>query len=275
MKRRPWSIVVLAILYFIAPILNAYLSARLMRLNFSEYLELVFAQNSPGELFVIFGLLPLAAIAIFLMKKWSYFVFLLAMALVVYFNFREWQQHPDKINFGLLIFLVVFNIGLVSYFLIPAVKVVYFNPRVRWWESKPRYLTHINGEMEAQTGRTSCVILNLSEGGALVQYNFELPKDTEIDLSFSIFGEKFRIAARVQHSGPQGYGLKFNHGFHSRNQFRILMKKFRQAGYPERTEMVPWYQSFKAWLVKLFKTGRGLTPDLEEVPENILGSKGK
>jgi hypothetical protein len=97
------------------------------------------------------------------------------------------------------------------------VRVPWFLPRIRWWESNPRYRLAVpvslrrNGTDAALEGE----ILDLSMGGCFVRIRQELTQDEAVSLRFTVFGQAFdfqgtvvwRTQSTVTH--PKGVGIKF------------------------------------------------------------------
>jgi hypothetical protein len=169
MKTRPWPIVILALTHIFAPIVNMSYSAYLQKMDLIAYLQNIFHANGAWKSALVYSSMPVAGVCIFLMKKWSYPLFLSILAFMFYSNYETWREYPDVFNLPNLLFAYALNLGIVTYFLLPAVREVYFNPRLRWWEAKPRYSVNLASEVECSTGPRKSVVTNISEGGAFVK----------------------------------------------------------------------------------------------------------
>jgi hypothetical protein len=260
--------VVLAFLYLIAPLLNILFSAYLMKRTVSEYLLYTLPTNTWWDNFAMFGILPIAGIAIFAVRKWSYFVFVLTMIFVVILNYLQWQEFPDRINFPLFVGMVIVNVLLVSYFLLPAVKLAYFDRRVRWWEQKPRYVVDWTGELLIGANRHPCQILNFSEGGLLAKIESEHPVGTSVDIVFESSEKTYRAKGVILHTTPVGTGIKFEHTPDSKKLLKDLAKTLKAEGYPLRIENEHWTVSLLNWLRGL-PSGEGFTPDTSSLPDEL------
>jgi len=81
-----------------------------------------------------------------------------------------------------------------EYFLLPAVRAAYFNAKLRWWETKPRYLVNIPasfGRKGASSARGTMV--NLSEGGAFLKTARKYKKSQKIHVQFYLLGRDYEV----------------------------------------------------------------------------------
>lgn len=225
-------------------------------------------QRPALEVFEAMLLMPIAGIAIFQMKRWSYGVFFLATSWSILSNFRHWHYAQQSVPMPALIGIYLLQIALVTYFLLPGVRVTYFNPRVRWWESKPRFRLALPASMAFKTQTIQGDILNVSEGGCFVKPKSPLLIGDELKLGFEILSQQFEIAGRIVHSreiapGEMCYGIQFDHTTESASRFRGLTLALRALGFQDRVSSKTWHAELKEWAVTLAKTGKGLVPDVK------------
>lgn len=150
------------------------------------------------------------------MRRWAWHVFLFSHILVLYGNAvlaADYGESHHKI-FGF--FFSVLVLAFLTVRLGREIRVPYFLPRIRWWETNPRYrlsvpVTIHRHQGEALTGE----ILDLSMGGCFIKFRTELNSDEAIRLEFTVFGQEFRPTGTVvwhTHSTvthPKGVGIKF------------------------------------------------------------------
>lgn len=282
MKTKPWPIVILALIQLMAPLSNVLFSAWLHQISVARYLSLFFETRSALELTEFFGIYAVTAFAIFSVRSWSYPVFLAIMGWTFYRNYQSWQAHPDIFTVPMMLTVHAVNLGLVSYFLLPAVRAAYFNPKLRWWESKPRYRIDLLGQLVPHQGILSgseCHILDISEGGVLIKSNAKLTVGDNLQLKFSFFSLHFALPAKIVHQGGsqfQGYGLQFVAlSREQKRQIRNLTRAFALIGLQERSERVMWHEDFAHWVGNLFRTGRGWVPQLPQRGVQGVGSGTK
>jgi len=69
---------------------------------------------------------------------------------------------------ALIVHLGIYALSL-SYFINPRIRHLYFDPKMRWWKTKPRYETHM-ALMTSHDKRWDYPILrNISEGGCFIE----------------------------------------------------------------------------------------------------------
>lgn len=170
MNRRPWPVIVLAILQLFAPIVGLLITAALEGVEPLRFTKSFIYAKSWWELSIIFALLPIAGISIYLMKKWSYPVFLVVMIWTIYQNTKIWfSYYQQTMSIWIFVGIMFLNILAVTYYLLPAVRSIYFNNRIRWWESKPRFKVEIPGVIDYKNLTHPCLIRDISIGGAFIE----------------------------------------------------------------------------------------------------------
>ena len=254
MHRRPWSLVFLALFNLIVPIVHltlVYLKMREKEMSAGALLQLFTSFENMGWLLHLTIPSLVAAGAIYAMKKWSYPIFMLSMAWIVGFNISNFDEFASWAVFEFLL-VNVLNIGLVSFFLIPAVREVYFNPRLRWWESATRYKIQIPITVEGYRG----MITDISKGGLFLTFESGtqeqvLTPDSIIHFSMNrpdlVIDDKARVAYKIP--GKEGYGLEFKFQKRlSQESLKHLLSRLKQQDVPTRGPQTTWQEDLKQWL---------------------------
>lgn len=265
MKHKPWPLVVLAIAHFVAPIFNIIGSSYMMGLPVMKYLALFIENRGASGLLSLLGMMPLAGYAIYAIKPWSYPLFLSIVGWEFYSNYKSYKEFTAYFNMPMFIFSYTLSIGLVSYFLVPAVRRYYFNRRLRWWESRPRYATNINATVELEGNTIDCTIKDLSRGGAFIEIKSQMIQNTEVKLEFNRDKHHFILTSRVVHrlhyedDTVAGYGLEFELDRRTKRELKRLLKSFPKDMIKPRNAKLTW-SGFKKWAKTLIKEGKGLFP---------------
>src|SRR5262249_5789447 len=135
-----------------------------------------------------FFLLPVVAgVAVYAMKAWSYPVFLSISGWTIYSNVKFLQSFSGSYALPVVATFFVLDFTFVSYFLLlPTVRKIYFDSRLRWWEQKPRYLVEVSGSIHRQgsSNAKSFFTLDLSEGGVLVKTKEQFTMHEPLELTF-------------------------------------------------------------------------------------------
>ncbi len=266
MRTRPWALVVLAVIQLLTPVVNLLFNAWIYRVP----VRLVFRWSwDNGWLTLMeFWVIPvLAAFAILRMRRWSYALFVVAMLWMLGRHIFLWSQSQGTVSTSAMIYVTVLQLALVTYFLLPAVRTPFFDPRVRWWETKPRFelLLPVLLRRDPTTAWIKATILNLSEGGCFIECSEKLESGDSLDVEIDVFSQKFEARGKVVHarevSGEKRcYGIQFAHQAESLERFQGLVSGLEAMGFRDRTRPASFWESFRDWLKTLLTSGKGLTP---------------
>ena len=262
MYRKPWPIIILATIYFLAPFANIFGGALWSDAPFLNYLEALVLY--PENRFKLINLtIPalVAGYAILKVKKWSYPVFLLMVMWVTVCSIYSFTQLPNASELILMLFLpVVFNVILTSFILLPSVRASYYDPRLRWWETKPRYQIETEVVTDQIDSSLQPTIKNVALGGLFIEAEegFELD-ETPMKLRFIILDIEVTIQGRVVYQRPikdrvVGMGIQFV--AMCKEQTRMinqLVTTLKRADCPVTNPVPIWTEDLQQWLVSLWK----------------------
>jgi len=265
MKTRPWPIVILALIHIFGPIGNIFLNSILQNLSPVIYLVNLFHTESVWGLIDFFALLPLAGLAIYSCKKWSYPIFLTIALWTVYSNVSFWSDSAHAFPGVILAISVILDVLFVSYFLIPAVRTTYFDARVRWWEQKPRYIVDIPTSLtQSDQPSQTALIRDIAEGGVFLESKATLDPKIPVHLSFSVSEQLAEvIGTLVYHRSGEhsGYGIKFNLTPDSSRAIQAITRILEKNNTPTRLT-VNLKADFALWFSRFIKSGKGLIPEV-------------
>ncbi len=202
----------IAILYYAFPV--TYLAYAGLLFNLSP--------DRTSRIFFSFSYWALAATGIAVgygfweMTRWAWSVFLLNSLFVAYANaliaIRYSESNHPFIAFiasvGLLIVLIL-RLG-------KEIRVPYFLPRIRWWETNPRYKLVVPVRVERGDSGFAGEILDLSMGGCFIKTRLDMNQNERILSRFEIFGEALEVGGTVvwrsqsSVTHPKGVGVKFD-----------------------------------------------------------------
>lgn len=272
MIRKPWPIIFVSFIFFLIPLINLVGTYYLLHTpySFSDYCYSLI--ENPVNYLPLFNMIVpsvVAGVAIYCVKKWSYPVFLVSMAWITIQMLTKFQAHLDLSElFFTIIVPMLMNILYVSYILLPKVRAPYYDPRLRWWETKPRYVFSTDLFISNNGETTQGKMTNISEGGLFAVIPEAFEPNTTIDLKFEILEMPIELKAKIVYRKPDGtsHGLQFCEV--SRAQKKMLKKiiaRLAQDKY-EMTRPIPlWHEDLVQWFKTLIKTGKGFVP---EVPQN-------
>lgn len=265
MKARPLPLLLLALFQICSPLATLFFNAWALDVKASYVLTWMF-QGSTLRIFETVFLMPIAGVAIYLMKPWSYAVFLGAMGWSLVSNLMAWHYaHDAKISLPMIILLYGAQIGLAVYFMLPSVRRAYLDPTVRWWEAQKRILYQVPFTGQHAGKPLKGQIMNLSAGGALLSsLNHEFKRGDTLILRFEVAGIAFETPAESVYLSSAGTGVRFTMTPESELRFKRLVKGLELIGVPFRDQEVASLRSRAvSWVLRLLRTGRGLTPEME------------
>lgn len=140
------------------------------------------------------------------------------VALISFWGIRDLQlyyQQSGGTGTALLLHVFIYVVSL-AYFINPRIRKLYFDPRLRWWRTKPRYETHLPLILSAGTFRYH-ILRNISEGGCFIQTDspgnvndvFEIALPLPIPLNLSVIHTKGEVRWVSSQSDKTGMGVQF------------------------------------------------------------------
>ncbi len=114
----------------------------------------------------------------------------------------------------LLLGLVWFiNIAVVMYFLRPALRQVYTDPQIRWWEHSKRYESNFDASFKQSELSGDGQVLNISKTGLLLKTDLQLTDKNNIEITIKLNDDNFiPLSGQVvlHKQIAHGYGVKFD-----------------------------------------------------------------
>jgi hypothetical protein len=250
MQYKPWIIIIIGLCHIIEPVAKILYYSLVLSKNPILLVEQQFYSLRFFHIFNFFLSFPIAGIAILSVKKWSLPVFLTVQILVIGDFLFKVPTFYENDQFGIIISSVIFmliNIILVMYFLGSTLRIAYLDPKIRWWETCPRYLVKISAQ--SQFGAIEIVDLSLS--GAYVTVK-EKPSDN-FELNFTLYEESFQLICQPVHEiklyENPGCGVLFiRHDKSTTQRLKQVMKKVKKAGYSCRPEKISFFKGLYNWL---------------------------
>lgn len=172
--------------------------------------------------------------ALYRMKSYAWHLFILHCLLTVgeqfYVAFTLAENYHVQIPFALVCLVVVISLFLLKL----EFRVPYFNPKIAWWESDPRYKISVPAQMTSSDHFYQGEIMDIGAGGCFLKSKENLRMDQLIHVKFSLFEQNFDCAGKIvwrTDSGvthPKGVGVRFL-GLDKKNQIalRMTVKKLK------------------------------------------------
>ncbi len=267
MRRRPWSLVILAVVHLLAPFGNIAINAILANRSLSDYFAMAMTPAYLEKNWIMFASLFVAAVSIYACKRWSFYVYLLSITVLFVFSYVGFLSKGGAIGFLPLFLVYLVNITVVVYFLVPAVRNIYFDRRMRWWEIKPRYQCDykVTWRFEHNPVEHQGDVGNISENGMFLRSEI-YPKDeqiVEIDLNVDD-AELIPLQGRVvfhRTADKIGFGVEFQHTRESRKTLHHVIQALESEGRRINALEIRPEDTLSYWARTLITTGKGLFPN--------------
>lgn len=255
MYYRPISLLILGILHLLEPFAKFLYYGLVLSDDFNLFLKEL-STTPPLELASALLLFPLAGIAILAVKSWSLPVFLSIEAFVLISNYSFFKGlflNGHYLHLSFLLFFVLLNIFVVSVVLIPAVRIFYTNPRLRWWEAYPRYHVEIEGMIE---NNDKILIHDISKTGMFISTDRELVENDIVGLSFKYgqgqFELKGKYAAQFTKNQIAGYGIQFwSNTVEQHQSINKFIHQLEKSSIPRQPPKRYYCKDFVIWIKKL------------------------
>lgn len=212
MPRRPLAIIVISICYFIAPVailaFNSVASGRPLA-GFRG----LFPTPHPGELLILV-LYPLSAVALLSVKKWGWYLFLGCSAALIAYTTGSYAVSPRYNLFAIVLadiaLMVVAGITFHKHVIAP-----YFNPRLRWWETEPRYRVEAYAQVKVGEALVSGEILDISQSGCFATFILDLTKGKTYTMHLKCLRNTLDVEGKIMRKSAKseqhkGYGIMFS-----------------------------------------------------------------
>ena len=265
MSRKPWPIVILATIQFLIPLADMLMGSKILEISIWNYLQHLYQIKEFPDLVEFFGVAPLAGYAILRVQKWSFPAFLGCMLWGVLAHMENWQEYTPNFNYHILLSYYFLNTVVVSFFLLKQVGQVYHNPRLRWWESKPRYTLNEAAQIKIHSHSRGCTLVNISEGGAFVKTVGELKTGSHVAIHFSCLGKPYLLQGEVRFqlaNIKNCYGVQFVLPWNKRIQMRKFIRALEAMGVERRPPRTSSWKSFTAWVKSLFFDNTSIVPEV-------------
>ncbi len=205
------------------------------------------------------------------MTRWGWNIFLLNSLFVGYTNALIAIRYSES-NHPFVAFLV--SIGLLIALMMrlgKEIRVPYFLPRIRWWETNPRYKLVVPVKVERTESGFEGEILDLSMGGCFIKSRNDLNQNERILSRFELFGAALEIGGTVvwrsqsSVTHPKGVGVKFD--LLEKTQRRVMkaaMLHLKRISNMQSARNKMPSEEFNAKMAKLKEHRLGLTPKSEK-----------
>lgn len=230
-----------ALIYLGFPLLYLFISAVLFDIPLYKYVSILL---SPFYYFLSAWVVA-AGWGIWEMRRWAWYVFTVANLLILYENAVLIVNHGETHHKFVSYMMMVGAIAILFYRVTRELKVPYYLPKIRWWESGSRYQMTVPSSLQRETGeRLEGEIMDISAGGCFIKLAHDLEQDESLELKFNVFGNLIECQGRVvwrTHSTvthPRGVGVKFeNLSKQGKQKLRVATRRLKRVSKMYRNSL--------------------------------------
>ncbi len=255
--------IILALAHLIAPFLNLVWDAHVAYAPLNYYLPLFFQPHNLAKYWIHFFGPMVAGIAILIFRKWSFYLYVAVILATAFVSYQSYLEKQGQLSAWVLVGAYAVNIFVVAYFFLPAVRKVYFDPKLRWWQTQPRFRISVPCEFTVGDRSFSGMVSNFSITGLFVKAE-HFPEDqkiTEVSFQFKDLKGKFKgVVIRHARAHLEGFGVRFQLDGEGKKSAARMAREMKAMGLlmKDRNQNDP--DTFWTWLRDLVTTGKGITP---------------
>lgn len=139
----------------------------------------------PGDLFFSIILPAFLLVGLLRVSKIGWYTLIAFGALWGFKDVYELYLSQGENLVPLLTHVLIYGASL-TYFINPRIRVIYFDPNLRWWRTKTRYETHTPAVARHKQEWDYPIVLNISEGGCFVRTDQLLNINETLDLAIPL-----------------------------------------------------------------------------------------
>ena len=242
MKKRPLSIVIIALFYLFEPVGNLIQAAYINKLPLTG--ENSILHHLIWSDWIILGLFPVVAFGIYMVRKWGWYLFIGFSAVLISYNlYVFFYLNPNYQLHTVLLFILIVT-GITAVFFRKHVYAPYFNPRMRWWEVASRYRIALNTKILTNDTAVDCQLMDLSTTGCFVNYAEDLTVGERVLLLIQCTGVEIHCFGKIVRKSTlpdsSGYGIFFQSmSRDTRQKIKRLIQTLESHGGRDRQGSIP------------------------------------
>lgn len=229
-----------ALLYMAFPIAYVTLAAMVFDIPVASCVRLLL---SPFY-YTVSAVAVIAGYGLWEMYRWGWHLYIASCIFIGYETALVMNQYAETHHKVLAFIVSILGITFVAMRVTGEVRVPYFFPKIRWWESNPRYRLAVPVDILRKVSEENVFgeILDVSMTGCFIKLRGDLKTDEPVQLRFQVFRLPvevegvivWRSKSTVTH--PKGVGVKFS-GLERPNKrsLRLITKRLKQIANFYRT----------------------------------------
>ncbi len=260
MNRRPWPIVLIAFLQLFSPIIYIAIAAFVYHLSFGATFNEIWALSPELRKFEIFVLPVVLGILIFLTRKPGFYVVILGTIYLIVRGIMEFIASNQTDPVLPLVLTNLICLIAIATLLRSKTRSVYFNPRLRWWETSPRFVVNLTASVTRTGGSPMKALLkDVATGGAgLETLDTGYLKNEIVSLEFQYEGDSYHLKSQIVWEKDTGAGKQFlglqwadDNTTNDWSKLRRLLRNLKKKRTQTTRAMGNRFSDIKEWFSKL------------------------
>lgn len=187
------------------------------------------------HVWTLMALVSLSGLCLLFVRRWSWILSLVSLGIVLVYSLFLLPSIASKASIAIVSLLMLITIGAMGVILFSPFRLPYINPRLRWWETGPRYRVDIQVKVDDLSDEG--VLVDISRTGCLVEWGgVRIPQDLRGNVRL-LMPMGLVLLAEVTRRTPQGYGFRFLGGGYNKAASKTL-RSFLQQLAKDPTKLV-------------------------------------
>lgn len=209
MPYKPWTIILVSLIYFLSPPLillsSAYISMIPLVGSSGILLRL-----TPGDISILITYY-LISLSIFSVRKWGWWCFIILSLYLIGYNVVGYVMNPFYNPLSLVLYSLALTLAAALFFRKEYIA-PYFNPKLRWWEAEKRYTMKFECKLSVDGEESYVPVVDISRGGCFIATKNSLDMNQKIPMEISFNGLYLSIKGKPVRQANQpveGWGILF------------------------------------------------------------------
>jgi len=207
-RQKPKWIYLTAAILMLSPLGNMIFT--LANLNIKGWYKptvwVYWAQFVQPSTWFILGLLFASGLMLLTVRKWTFNLCLAILAVIIVYDIMMIRQF-QILGIGAIVIMLAFTLAFAFLLYFTEFRRPYINPRLRWWETSPRYKVDLPVSIDKSS--KPGILVDISRTGLLVEWTNEndipdIEGETQITLP-----TQTAIDVQIKRRTAKGYGLEF------------------------------------------------------------------
>jgi hypothetical protein len=250
----------MAILQFLSPLLYIAVAGLFYHLSFGKTANEILALTPPLRKLEIFVFPVIIGGLILFTRRAGYYLVVIGSVYLIVRGVMEFIASNETDPVFPLVLTSALCLVVVATLLRQKTRSVYFNPRLRWWETSPRYVTSFPASIIRIGGKPmKATLQNVASGGAgLETTETGYLKDEIVDVTFQNEGVEYHLKAKIVWekdigSGKQYLGVEWaeENSPAEGSKLRRLIRGLKAKRVPTTRSLPPRMNDVKEWFAKI------------------------